>query len=56
MEEETKDIYQTADVILLIIKYEGEIEMLTRNSLTAGSSRKGKKNTYPMLILKKPVN
>ena len=26
MEEETKDIYQTADVILLIIKYEGEIE------------------------------
>ncbi len=26
MEEEKKDIYQTADVILLIIKYEGEIE------------------------------
>ncbi|WP_034919941.1 hypothetical protein [Gillisia sp. CAL575] len=26
MEEEKKDIYQTAEVILLIIKYEGEIE------------------------------
>ncbi len=26
MEEEKKDIYKTADVILLIIKYEGEIE------------------------------
>jgi hypothetical protein len=26
MEEEKKDIYQTAEVILMIIKYEGEIE------------------------------
>jgi hypothetical protein len=26
MEEEKKDIYQTAEVILLIMKYEGEIE------------------------------
>lgn len=26
MEEEKKDIYQTAEVILLIIQYEGEIE------------------------------
>ncbi len=26
MEEEKKDIYQTAEVILLILKYEGEIE------------------------------
>ncbi len=26
MDEEKKDIYQTAEVILLIIKYEGEIE------------------------------
>ena len=26
MEEEEKDIHQTADVILLIMKYEGEIE------------------------------
>ena len=26
MEEEKKDIYQTAEVILLIIKHEGEIE------------------------------
>jgi hypothetical protein len=26
MEEEKKDIYKTADVILLIMKYEGEIE------------------------------
>ena len=28
MEDEKKDIYQTAEVILLIIKYEGEIEDL----------------------------
>jgi hypothetical protein len=33
MEEEKKEIYKTADVIILIMKYEGEIEDIIENPI-----------------------